>query len=479
MTIVACFEPLWTLAAQLEAIIDASSTRRARREREYSVFEALLFEVLAWTLRSFTRVHENLADPFVWSELRTAVEEAWPSHPDRRLSSRGPSRSQHYRFRKRWLSDYLMEVMHNHMEQAAVDAVQSMGMLAPGVGSLTDPDPYGFVTGDGCWVPAMTKLTRSQAVDAETGEIVGRYDSDALPYRGDDSGGVGGRGYLMVMLLARTEWRQERVVLSTRLKSAYNPDVGRNDATIAVDALLDLTDRNPDLRPGLRGLVYDMALSVAGHDDLLDAGLIPVSKVPLTTTSQIAADNLGRHNFKTATGHVSHVVTAVNGTPCLMIPDGNGIAHYLPLKLRQVTTMKRKTRTQIATLWSVPDNPLAPKHLRGARTRIRHTRTPQQRASDDSRSRALRIFPESDHRFDAIFGRREDSESVNADYKSRLWNGRCRTMDHHSVDFGNVAYQIHTIITALVAYSQRTNTDTTRWFGQLQLVPKRPLALAA
>ena len=34
----------------------------------------------------------------------------------------------------------------------------------------------------------------------------------------------------------------------------------RNDATIAVDAVLKLAARFPQLRAGLRGLVYDMAL---------------------------------------------------------------------------------------------------------------------------------------------------------------------------------------------------------------------------
>ena len=93
-----------------------------------------------------------------------------------RLSAKSPTRSQHYRFRRRYLSDYLLGVMHNIMDAAAVEAAQSMGMLAPGLGSLTDPDPRSFVTADGCWVPALTKLTRTDATDPYTGEIVGRYD---------------------------------------------------------------------------------------------------------------------------------------------------------------------------------------------------------------------------------------------------------------------------------------------------------------
>ena len=101
--------------------------------------------------------------------------------------------------------------------------------------------------------------------------------------------------------------KKERVVLSNRLKSAYNPEVNRNDATIAVDMVLDLLEKCPGLRAGLVGMVYDMALSTADFDRLLDAGLIPVSKVPRTKTrkpkkGKIAARNLGKYAFNAKDG---------------------------------------------------------------------------------------------------------------------------------------------------------------------------------
>ena len=222
-----------------------------------------------------------------------------------------------------------------------------------------------------------------------------------------------------------------------------------------------------------------MALSMADFDRLLDEGLIPVTKVQLTRKSKVAAQGLGPHKFKTTSGRdVTLIVTAVNGTPCVTFTDGTGTDYYQPLKLGQVTTMKRKTRTQIATLWSLPEHPVVPGHLQGARTRVRHTRTIQERAQSRSRCRALRVFPESDHRFSGIFGRREDSESVNSDFKSRLWNGRCRALRHHSVVFCNIGYQVHVLITALVAYSQRTGADLSRWLGQHRLTAERRLQLA-
>ncbi len=170
----------------------------------------------------------------------------------------------------------------------------------------------------------------------------------------------------------------------------------------------------------------------------------------------------------------------MHGTPCLTVTDGTGKDYYAPLRLKQVTERKRKSRPQIATLWAVPDKPLTPAHLRGATTRIRHTRTKQERDAGKSRSRALRVYPESDRRFSESYGLREDSESCNADYKSRLWNGRCRTLRHNTVDFSNVAYQLHTLITAVAAHHRRTGSDLTPWFGQHRPAVKgRLLAVAA
>ena len=183
LEVVACLGPLWELAFQLQSLMETTTdTRRAGRPREAQVFDMLLFEVLAWALRSYEAVQKNLADPVVWEQMRATVAMAWPDDPDRRLGARPPTRSQHYRFRKKWLSDHFLEVMRNRIDEAAAEAALSMGMLKPGVGSLTDPDPHSFVTGDGCWLPALTKLTRKDATDPYTGEIVGRYDPDALAY---------------------------------------------------------------------------------------------------------------------------------------------------------------------------------------------------------------------------------------------------------------------------------------------------------
>ena len=216
-----------------------------------------------------------------------------------------------------------------------------------------------------------------------------------------------------------------------------------------------------------------MMLSVADFDRLLDAGLVPVSKVPLTTKGTFAVENLGEETFTLKDGSkATRIVWAVDGTACLTFVDGSGKDFYMPLQQTQVKKQHRKKRPQISTHWTIPDNPLVPANLVGATVRVRHTRTNSERIAGKSRSRALRIFPESDDRFDGLFGLREDSESANSDYKNRLWNRRCRTMGHESVEFNNIGYQIHVLITALVAYHNRTGADMTEWFGLHELPTK-------
>ena len=407
-----------------------------------------------------------------------------------RLSKTPMNRSRHYRFRTTYLSDHLFQTAHDLIDAAAIKAGQMMGMLQPGAGSLTNPDRHSFVSADGCWLPALTRYTADDVVvDPETGEILRRrYDPDAMAYYTNDGGYAESPGLLMVMVQGHTGYKSERIIFSTNLKSGKNESVNRNDATIAVDSILELCDKFPNFRDGLRGLVYDMALSVADFDRLLDAGLIPVSKVPFTKgrknskRGKIAVANLGEETFVTRDGtQVPRIVMAVNGTPCVTFIDRSGTDFYMPLKLNQVKKENRKKRPQISTLWSIPDNPLVPASMRGAKVRVRHTRTTSELNAGKSRSRALRIFPETPPQFDDIFGIREDSESANSDYKSRLWNKRCRTMRHESVEFNNIGYQIHVLITALVAYHNRTGADMTEWFGlhELPTKRKRHLALAA
>ncbi len=467
LELLVCFEPLWELSLQYDAILDASAAKRSGRRREYTTFEAVLLDAAAWTWGSYQRAADNLADKRLWEFLRATVEAAFPDDDRMRLSPSPITRAQNYRFRKQHATPDFIEAMRHRIEAAAVEACREMGMLNPAAGSLTNPDKRCFVAGDGTWIPALTKLTRQDATDPVTGEVCGRYDPDAIPYHTSDGQFARSPGMLTVLVLARNPHPKERIILATRVKSAANPDMARNDATVATDMTLELMARHPELRGRIVGFIYDMALSAADQDRILDAGVIPVCKVALTPQGRHPAVPLGEHTFTTRRGQSVHLnITAVAGTPCITQPDGDGEEHYLPLRLVQVKEEPRKRRPLITTRWAIGDDPLAPPHLHGAVCRIRHTRTAAERRNGQSRSRALRVIPPSDERFNNIFGLREDTESTNSDLKNRLPNRRSRTIGHNSVEFNTLAYQTHVLVTALAAYHHRTGADLHRWFGQ-------------
>ncbi len=68
--------------------------------------EALLLDVCAWHYGTYERAADNLADLEFWAMLRAAVEAAFPNNKRMRLSETPPTRSQNYRFRKKYATDH-------------------------------------------------------------------------------------------------------------------------------------------------------------------------------------------------------------------------------------------------------------------------------------------------------------------------------------------------------------------------------------
>ena len=106
----ACFKPLWELAWQLESIMAA--TERANnptnvgRNREYSAFDGLLFEVQSWIAGSYQRLADNLIDVVnYWQPMCREVAEAYPGDARFKMSAKPMSIHQFRRFRKKYLND--------------------------------------------------------------------------------------------------------------------------------------------------------------------------------------------------------------------------------------------------------------------------------------------------------------------------------------------------------------------------------------
>ena len=486
LELVACLGELWDLVEPIEALLASQcGPRKAGRKREYQVVEVFIFSVAIWICGSHTHADDNLADKKNWQRLRSAVEDAWPDHPERRLSPEPMSRSKHYRFRKNFKGDVnheLLVTLRRLITDMAVDGALFIGLFDPDTDdSLAKPDPTRVVTGDGTHLRGPYN-EGPRGVNPRTGKVK-RFDHDAQPYHGSDADLSSLPCHEAVIVSGRNSHPNERIVLSsvvmppksfsgTKTTGATTPpkkssEGKTSDATMAVEMVLDLIETYPAMEKGVRSFAYDMKADSEDKDTLLDAGLTYFVKSRLTGTSKRSSCVLGPGRFVHKDGTTSkHIVTAIAGTPCLtFLADNKQVIQ--PLRRATLEKKERKGGWVIYGIWQVPDSEVVPKHLVGAKVRIPHNSKPGERASvpHTRRTRALSPIPESDPHFDAVYGIREDSESINSDVKRRLPNGRCRTPGAENLTFDLLGYQLLTLVKALDSYRCRTGTDATLWFG--------------
>ena len=461
----ACYRPLWDLAATIDDMITVHVG--PGRRRGCSTMDMLLYEQATWELLSYRAVERAFADPVIWTAICGAVAAAWPDQPDRRLSAVAPSRDQHYRFRRRHLEhDDIIDTIRNLNRDVACNIATEIGLFNGG-DSFTHPAKTSIIAGDATWIISMFNTPPGEPyIDPTTGEIFHRRsDPDSVSFHRAESG----PGRYLVTALARGANSNERVILDL----AFKPHK-QSDATTFTNIALALHEQ----LPGVRGTVYDMAMHAADIDTLLDAGLIPISKVQRTSKNRPASTNIGEHDFKTAEATTTHVVYGLDGAPCIRLVIA-GEAHLVPLvreQLKQQTNHDGHHR--IYGRWVIPHQPGVPHHLQGARTMIRHNSEPTERANNRRRTRSLRPIPENDPDFANLYGVREDTESMHHHLKQRMWNGRARCIGLQRQTINHHAYQTRTGLTALLAYHYRTNADLTTWFGKWR-PPGTSIALAA
>ena len=476
LELVACLGPLWELSKRIDAWIEGShemAGRKGGRNREYKAMEVFIFIFAIWIFRTHNAANNNLADEKNWHRLCRAVEQAWPNHPERRLSDRPMSRSKLYRFRKDFkgrVDHPLLVELRRLITDLSVDSAHFIGLFDPNLDdSLAKPDPTRMLTGDGTHLRGP--YNAGPGINPRTGKPR-RHDIHAQPYHGEDSDLSGLPTHEAVIVSARNSHPNEGIVLATAVMPPKKPSGNITDATMAVNMTLDLIDTYPRLESGVRGLAYDMRASSEDKDRLLDSGLTYAVKSRLTGPYKYPSCVIGPRWFTHKDGTKSnHVVTAIADTPCLTLLADNKRA-IQPLRR---CTLEKKERTRerdftIYGIWEVPDTEIVPKHLVGAIVRIPHNSTPGERESvpHTRRTRALSPIPQSDPHFDKIYSIRPDSESINSDIKRRLVNRRCRTPGAENLAFELMGYQLMTVVKALDSYCRRTGSDTTALFGLFQ-----------
>ena len=423
---VAAWEPLWEIVEQLEALPSANTGRGVSPRREYRLMDILLMEPAALLEGSYLGGARLLREPWAWKRLRRAARRAFPNDPARRLSVTAPSRHQHYRARRDLLSGEMLAVLKRGLRAQAVKIAKPAGMFNPTSGDRSRPDATQCIVGDMTWIPATH---RGPVTKPRTGAC--------------DPGGVAGRE--LVVLGCRDPRRRERVILDAEFKD-HRIGTDGNDADQAAGMLQRLLAENGDsLRPGLRGFVYDTAMSPDAVDVVAGLGVLPVTKTPGSVNGGHRRVSLGSHAFTAGDGTEHNLeVVAVSGSPVVVLTDGHGTETAVPLRRRHIHwTSARHGRRVAHCRYAMPDSAPVPDHLRGACATIRLNSTHEKSHSGphECRTRALRALPEAEPSF-AVFGARADVEAVFSDLRGRARpvHNRLRGCDAHDLWF--LAYQI-------------------------------------
>ena len=323
----ACSQMLWVPSEGIDRYLEeqAAGQPALGRPRQFGTADFLLFEFAARVWGGYRAAERNLADRKNYKRLRKAVRRAWSDHPERRLSTRGLTRSQHYRFRKKLLKvrhrngkPVLLALLRQIVVLMSLQGALHIGLFDRMRGSVTNPDTTQAIVGDATWLPSMY----SNPPPGQLGHNPNyRWDPDVRHKPGKGNA----YGHMAVLTIARNPHRNERVILACDLKPK-----GKSDATVFTDVILDILDRYPDLTPGVRAAVYDMALRSQNIDRLQDHGLHPIVKTPRTNKGKTAALTLGHHTFKQpeAKTSESRPVIAIHGTPTLELTDGDGHKIY-------------------------------------------------------------------------------------------------------------------------------------------------------
>jgi hypothetical protein len=398
------------------------------RRRDYPSFMILVFNSLLSVWRSGRQVEAELAHPIVWKHMRHIVRRRFPHDASMHLPQR-PMRRHHYVYgRDRYLIDpaILERLGEIHRELAAGQAREA-GLLDPdGPGSYTHPDLSRVLHADGKVVTPLFKARPGEfRVDTETGEKIPiRFEADAaLHFEGD----------------GEPAWGTKFVVVATRspigrfvLDLERVPDPG-SEASVAVSCF----ERLAPQVPGAQAIVYDTALRGVHHQKILrELGIVPVNMVAAAET--IASKILKRKvKRREKTVHVEDKDVRLSdgstvtlrlfskaGAIGIMRPTEVGELEFAALARRRTHRM----RAADSGLYRWYSDYRLPEHLGGGQITVRLHQNDADRKRKFNRTENVRPIPPSDPDFPRLYGRRNDSESLNRSLEDTLFLGRAHSL---------------------------------------------------
>jgi len=350
----------WALAKDLNQLADDTRSN-VGRPCSTTAAAVLLVDLVASETGSVRSAIAYLEDKPTWQRLQNTAKAAWPHDPQNRLPDKPASRSQHHRYVSQYLTrtDHQIDTICTSARHAAVNVLETLDMFNPDHGAFTRPNPPQVISGDATVLNAMYNTSHDTVTAHDTGEIWRRRTDPDAVFANNKEGNA--PAYSLVDLVAQNTHRSERVIVDARLRPK-----GIGDGQVFCDLVeqfqQDLQSRNRVILAG----AYDMALSSSAHDRLLDAGIVPVSKVALKKNGAVHEFNLGRCRFILASGQAQfHKVVVINGTPHISVPGIDG-ATIVALTRQQTKKSRRKRRFHIGSFFVVPDLENVPSHLRSA-----------------------------------------------------------------------------------------------------------------
>jgi len=445
----ACLDPLWTFAQECEELLSGDGT--VGRPRESKIADVLLGFVCASEYNSVRASFKELSHPHTWNYVAQQVAEAYPDHPERRLSPKPPTRYQALRTRKILYKEVpgFREWYRDHAREETIRAALHLG-IGKAKDSLTHPAKENMLMGDATWERSLyNRCAPGVIINRETGQPHRtRFDSDAKPFHEKGTG----PGNYFVSVLARTEFSHERLVLD----SQYKPG-GVNDGTVFTDMALQMFDKFPTIR----GAIYDMALSPRDQDRIGRTGRHAIVKVKLAAGKIPRTGIAGPIQFDNGKKKFVERVTTNNGAPQITVFDIDGN----PVEVELVRKQSKLNGSAMYNIVQIPDDPRVPISKRGATGMLRVHSSKKDIEAGRPRPTYLRSIPMTDPDFSRLFGLREDTESMHNDYKSHLTNRRARSVGLERREFDLRGYQLRQMARALAAWSIRTGGDVSTFLG--------------
>jgi hypothetical protein len=443
---------------EYESIVPVPDHDLGGRPRLYPDYLCIAIGVLNDEYRSARKTFTEVRDPVVWSLIRELVATKFPASPDQHLPETAPHRTWWIR-RRNWIKQHALAQLLEAHQRIAVAIAHEIAENSPAPrGTRSRPEPADFVYADGKVMTPLLKQpagsTRSiEYLDTETGEITTeqrpvRVDPDAKPHSVGDGTQVHGSKFLHV------DWRGDRPHERIILDVAHVPGV-RDEANSEADVLVRELKSLP-IPPGVLGVLTDGVLRGV-HIDELQRSLgwlvvSPVTAARVTDHKRIEKEgplDSVRFDYDDGTFEIVEIWYR-GGRVCQRMVTSDAIVVLEPLERLETQIRRNRHDYRFYVVYRVPN----PRGGVAKKIRLPTCTTHEDRAAGFNRAENVRQIPPGDSSYEAVYGRREDAESINRAIDDHGYLQRARSVGADAQLFDLLCHAIRTNLIAQHLYGR-------------------------